>query len=129
MGENLRTILIVEDDNDLSESYKELVQAGGYSVVDASDGYRCLDTLAKSVGQIDLVLLDLMMPGLDGLEVLRAIKADPSKYGDMPVVVLTNMCSDVVIRDAFDLGASSYLVKSDLDYDGLLKELNKYLGD
>lgn len=129
MSDRLKSILIVEDEKDLLDSYKELVQAGGYSVSEANDGYRCLDTLAKSVGQIDLVLLDLMMPGLDGLEVLRAIKADPEKYGDMPVVVLTNMCSDVVIKDAFDLGASSYLVKSDLDYDGLLKELNKYLGD
>ncbi|MGI5897943.1 MAG: response regulator [Candidatus Dojkabacteria bacterium] len=128
MGNSNKTILIVEDEKDLLESYKELIGMGGYSVATAIDGYHGLDYLANNIGHVDLVLLDLMMPGVDGLEVLRAIKADKEKYGDMPIIVLTNMSSELVIKEAFDLGASSYLVKSDLDYDGLLKELNKYLG-
>ena len=70
-----------------------------------------------------------MMPGVDGLEVLRAIKTNTGKYGDMPVIILTNMTSESVIRESFSLGASSYLVKTDLDYDGLVKELNKYVGE
>jgi len=69
------------------------------------------------------------MPGVDGLEVLKAVQSDKEKYGDMPIIVLTNMSSELVIKDAFDLGASSYFVKSDLDYEGLLKELDKYLGN
>lgn len=128
MSDLTKTILIVEDEKDLLDSYKELVSAAGYNVLVALDGYQGLDQLAKNIGQVDLVLLDLMMPGVDGLEVLRAVKADPEKYGNMPIVVLTNMTSDLVVKDAFDLGASSYLVKTDLDYDGLVKELNKYLG-
>jgi len=92
------------------------------------DGYQGLDQLAKNIGGIDLVLLDLMMPGVDGLEVLRAVKANPDKYGKMPIVVLTNMTSEAVIKESFDLGSSSYLVKTDLDYQGLVKELSKYLG-
>ncbi len=128
MSDSTKTILIVEDEKDLLDSYKELVSSAGYNVLPALDGYQGLDQLAKNIGQIDLVLLDLMMPGVDGLEVLRAVKADPEKYGNMPIVVLTNMTSDLVVKDAFDLGSSSYLVKTDLDYDGLVKELNKYLG-
>ncbi|HOV29914.1 MAG TPA: response regulator [Candidatus Dojkabacteria bacterium] len=124
-----KTILIVEDEKDLLESYKELITMGGYNVVTASDGYEGLDYLSRNVGHVDLVLLDLMMPGVDGLEVLKAVQADKEKYGDMPIIVLTNMSSELVIKDAFDLGASSYFVKSDLDYEGLLRELNKYLGD
>ena len=124
-----KTILIVEDEIDLLESYKELITMGGYNVVTASDGYEGLDYLSRNVGHVDLVLLDLMMPGVDGLEVLKAVQADKEKYGDMPIIVLTNMSSELVIKDAFDLGASSYFVKSDLDYEGLLRELNKYLGD
>ena len=46
----------------------------------------------------------------------------------MPIVILTNMTSESIIRETFELGASSYLVKTDLDYDGLVKELGKYLG-
>lgn len=124
-----KTILIVEDEKDLLESYKELITMGGYNVVTASDGYEGLDYLSRNVGHVDLVLLDLMMPGVDGLEVLKAVQADKEKYGDMPIIVLTNMSSELVIKDAFNLGASSYFVKSDLDYEGLLRELNKHLGD
>ncbi len=125
----MKTILIVEDDKQLLDSYKELVATAGYTCLTAADGYQGLDTMAQKLGEIGLVLLDLMMPGVDGLEVLRAVKANPEKYGNVPVVVLTNMTSDAVIKEAFDLGASSYLVKTDIDYEELVKELNKYLGE
>lgn len=124
-----RNILIIEDERDLLDSYKELVETAGYEAMIVSDGYQGLDTLDKNKGKINLVLLDLMMPGIDGLEVLRTIRTNTGKYGEMPVVVLTNMTSESVIRETFDLGASSYLVKADLDYEGLTKELSKYLGD
>ncbi len=128
MSDKSKVILIVEDEKELLESYKELVESAGYVCMTASDGYEGLDTLSKNVGGIDLVLLDLMMPGVDGLEVLRAVKADPDKYGDIPIIVLTNMTSENVIKESFDLGSSSYLVKTDMDYQGLVKELTKYLG-
>jgi len=123
-----KTILIIEDEKDLLDSYKELVESAGFSSMIAGDGYQGLDILASQLGNIDLVLLDLMMPGVDGLEVLKAMKTNKEKYGDIPVVILTNMTSDTVIKEAFDLGASSYLVKIDLDYEGLVKEIEKYLG-
>lgn len=121
-------ILIVEDESPLLESYKELVESAGYTVVVASDGYKGLDILSKNFGGIDLVLLDLMMPGVDGLEVLKTIQSNKDKYGDMPVIVLTNMTSESIIKEAFDYGSSSYLVKTDIDYEGLIKELSKFLG-
>jgi len=123
------TILVVEDEKDLLDSYKELIETAGFIALTASDGYQALDTLSKNVGKVQILLLDLMMPGVDGLEVLRAIKTNTGKYGDMPVIILTNMTSESVIRESFGLGASSYLVKTDLDYDGLVKELNKYVGE
>ena len=124
-----KTVLIVEDDKQLLDSYKELVENAGFTCLTANDGYHGLDVMAQQSGTIGLVLLDLMMPGVDGLEVLRAVKSSPDKYGEMPVVVLTNMTSDAVIKEAFDLGASSYLVKTDINYEGLIKELTKYLGE
>ncbi len=123
-----KTILIIEDEKDLLDSYKELVESVGFNSMIAGDGYQGLDILASQLGNIDLVLLDLMMPGVDGLEVLKAMKTNKEKYGDIPVIILTNMTSDTVIKEAFDLGASSYLVKIDLDYESLVKEIEKYLG-
>ena len=128
MAENLKKILIIEDESSLLDSYAELVEAAGYAPLKALDGYQGLDTMASKVGEIDLVLLDLMMPGVDGLEVLKTVKANEEKYGDMPIVILTNMTSESVIKEAFNMGASSYLVKADLDYEGLMKELGKFLG-
>lgn len=128
MADNNKTVLIVEDEKELLDSYKELVESAGYIAVTASDGYQCLDKLSKNYSGIDVILLDLMMPGVDGLEVLRAVKVAPEKYGNVPIIVLTNMTNEEVIKESFELGASSYLVKADLDYQGLIKELAKYLG-
>jgi CheY-like chemotaxis protein len=123
---NVKKILIVEDEIPLLDSYAELVETAGYIPLKASDGYQALDTLSNNLDQIDLVLLDLMMPGVDGLEVLKTIRNNEDKYGKMPIVVLTNMTSESVVKEAFALGATSYLVKTDLDYDGLVKELAKF---
>lgn len=123
-----KKILIVEDERPLLDSYAEIVETAGYIPLKASDGYQALDTLSNNLDQIDLVLLDLMMPGVDGLEVLKTIRNNEDKYGKMPIVVLTNMTSETVVKEAFNLGAISYLVKINLDYDGLVKELAKFFG-
>jgi len=123
---DVKKILIVEDEIPLLDSYAKLVEMAGYIAVKASDGYQGLDILANNLDQIDLVLLDLMMPGVDGLEVLKTIKNNEEKYGKMPIVILTNMTSESVVKEAFNLGATSYLVKIDLDYEGLVKELKKF---
>lgn len=123
-----RKILIIEDEVALLDSYSELVGSAGYIPMKASDGYQALDILSNNLDQIDLVLLDLMMPGVDGLEVLKTVKNNEEKYGKMPIVVLTNMTSESIIKEAFNIGATSYLVKMGLDYEGLVKELNKFFG-
>lgn len=123
-----KKILIVEDEVALLDSYSELVESAGYIPMKASDGYQALDMLSNNLDQIDLVLLDLMMPGVDGLEVLKTVKNNEEKYGKMPIVILTNMTSESVVKEAFNMGATSYLVKTDLDYEGLVKELNKFFG-
>ena len=122
-----KTILIIEDEQSLLDSYSEVLTNEGYNVVKATDGYKAIDLLKKNHASIDLILLDLMMPGIDGLEVLRTIKSDKTMYGSAPVVVLTNMTSDKVIEETFDMGAVSYLVKSELDYKDLVSEVNKLM--
>ncbi|HVX92593.1 MAG TPA: response regulator [Candidatus Dojkabacteria bacterium] len=122
-----KTILIIEDEQSLLDSYSEVLTNEGYNVVKATDGYKGIDILKKNHASINLILLDLMMPGIDGLEVLRTIKSDKTMYGDVPVIILTNMTSDKVIKETFDMGAVSYLVKSELDYKDLISEVNKLM--
>ncbi len=126
--ENERVILIIEDEVPLLRSYGELLKSAGYNVLLAENGYKGLEILSSNVGGIDLILLDLMMPGIDGLDVLRTINKDHSKYGDMPIVILTRMKNETIVKETFDLGVSSYLVKTDTDASGLLKEIDKFLG-
>jgi DNA-binding response OmpR family regulator len=128
MANQNKKILIIEDEAPLLDSYAELVTAAEMTPLKALDGYQGLDILANNLGDISLVLLDLMMPGVDGLEVLKTVKNNEEKYGSMPIIILTNMTSESVIKEAFNMGASSYLVKTDLDYSGLMKELDKFLG-
>jgi CheY-like chemotaxis protein len=128
MDKENKTVLIVEDNEALVDSYAEALETGGYDTIKSLDGYQGLDAMAKSLGDIELVVLDLMMPGVDGLEVLRTVKNNEEKYGSVPIIILTNMTSENVIKEAFSLGATSYLVKTDLDYEGLIKEVNKFLG-
>jgi len=123
-----KKILIIEDEKALLDSYAELVESAGHVAMKAADGYQGLDLLANNLDAINLVLLDLMMPGVDGLEVLKTIKNNEDKYGKMPIIILTNMTSESVVKEAFNIGATSYLVKTDLDYEGLVKELDKFLG-
>jgi CheY-like chemotaxis protein len=119
-----KNIMIVEDEEALLESYAEILVSQGYSVLKVKDGYEALATLEKN-HSVALVFLDLMMPGMDGLEVLQTIKSDKQKYGEMPVIILTNMVSERVVREAFDLGAKSYLVKTEIAFEDLINEVKK----
>lgn len=125
---SVKKILIIEDESALLDSYSEVLTSSGLTTVKTSDGYKGLEALKKEPDSFSLILLDLMMPGMDGLEVLRTIKGDKEAYGDASVIILTNMTSDKVIKEAFDLGAVSYLIKSELEYTDLISEVKKVLG-
>ena len=115
MSVKSNVVLIVEDDEKLRDMYRKLLESVGYICIVAPDGYQGLEILSKNMNTIDLVLLDLVMPGIDGLEVLKAIKANPDKYGTMPIVILTSIINGTIVKEAFVLGALSYLVKTDID--------------
>lgn len=129
MEKNVKEILIIEDEAALLDSYAEVLETAGYKVTKANDGYKGLETLKANKDKFSLILLDLMMPGMDGLEVLRTINEDNSTYGKTNIIVLTNMTSEKVIKEAFDLGGVSYLIKSELEYTDLISEVKKILGD
>lgn len=118
-------LLIVEDDQFLREFYQELLQAEGYTVDVAVDGEMALEKIKE--GGFNLIMLDIMMPKKDGLQVLREMKLSPSAKPNGHVVVLTNLGHDSVIKQCFELGASGYLVKSAMNPDQVLTEINSYL--
>ena len=118
-------ILIVEDDQFLREFYQELLQGEGYTVDIAPDGEEGLKKIQEN--EYNLVMLDIMMPKLDGLQVLRELKIHPPKSGKVAIVILTNLGQDTVIKQCFELGAEGYLIKSALNPDQVLQEIHSYL--
>lgn len=120
-----KRILIVEDDQFLREFYQELLQSEGYAVDVAAEGEIALTKLTE--GGFDLVLLDIMLPKKDGLQILKDSKANPPKRNNGKVVMLTNIGQDAIIKQCFELGASGYMIKSALNPDQVLTEIHNYL--
>jgi CheY-like chemotaxis protein len=103
------SILVVEDTELLRRIYQDKLTSEGYTVHTAQDGLECLNVLRAS--KIDLILLDLIMPRMSGLEALAAIKSDP-RTKDVPVIILSNLGQDADIQRGIDMGASDYLIKN-----------------
>jgi two-component system response regulator RegX3 len=99
------TILLVEDEASLSEPLAFLLQKEGYSVSIAEDGRRAVELFTQ--GEFSLVLLDLMLPELSGVEVCRAIRAT----SQVPIIMLTAKDSEVDIVVGLELGADDYVTK------------------
>jgi DNA-binding response OmpR family regulator len=113
-----KKLLVVDDDEYIRELYEEVFKDAGYDVDTAVDGTDGLEKIGK--GSYDLVLLDIMMPKKDGVEVLRALKSDKNP---VPVVLLTNLAHDPVMREGKSLGALAYLIKADLTPDQLVEKV------
>jgi two-component system response regulator RegX3 len=101
----MTTILLVEDEASLSEPLAFLLQKEGYSVSIAEDGRRAVELFTQ--GEFNLVLLDLMLPELSGVEVCRAIRAT----SQVPIIMLTAKDSEVDIVVGLELGADDYVTK------------------
>lgn len=125
MDNQQKKILIVEDDQFLREFYQELLTAEGYSVDIAAEGETALNKIQHN--DYHLVLLDLMLPKKDGVQILRDLKVSPAKSANVLIVVLTNLGQDAIIKECFNLGANGYLIKSALNPDQVLAEVRNYL--
>jgi DNA-binding response OmpR family regulator len=117
-------ILLAEDDRILRKAGEVSLRKKGYEVIPAVDGE---DALAKARDhKPDIVLLDVMMPKLNGFEVLHALKKDAG-VRDIPVIMLTNLEQPADIERARDAGAHSYLVKSNMNLDELAARIKDAL--
>jgi len=120
-----KKILIIEDDSYTRDIYEEILKDAQFEVVTAVDGQ---DGLIKAqAGGYNLILLDVMMPKMNGLELLEQLKQNPPKSSNGPIILLTNLGHEEIVKDALSKGAKSYLVKSDLDPSQLVAHVRKFL--
>jgi CheY-like chemotaxis protein len=118
-------ILVVEDDAFLREIYVDTLNRGGYAVDTAADGDEGFAKIKQ--GGYDLILLDIILPKQEGIQIMRTLKSDPSYTSTTPIVFLTNLDNDSEIKQALQLG-KGYLIKSQLTPADLLREVKLYLG-
>jgi CheY-like chemotaxis protein len=111
MAQDIKTVLIAEDEEDLREMYTMALKGAGYEVLEAVNGVEALEWLEQKYTQIDLILLDIVMPGMDGFETLEKIKKD-DRFKKMIVLVSTNLDNDEDRAQALGMGAKEYFVKS-----------------
>lgn len=106
-----KTVLLAEDEDDLREMYGMALRAKGFEVLEAVNGIEALQWLEKQYTQIDFILLDIVMPDMDGFETLRNIKKD-ERFSKIPVLISTNLDNDEDRAQALGAGAKDYFVKS-----------------
>jgi CheY-like chemotaxis protein len=128
------TILVVDDELTTRNSLTRLLRHEGYDVVGAANGREALDVLEHTSADDpppsgphapDLVLLDLMMPEIDGLELMELLQDDP-RWKQIPVVVLTGVSDVHTVRKAEQMGAKEYLVKATFSVAEMLGHVRKY---
>lgn len=117
-------ILVVEDDRFLSNVYRIKLQKVGFDVVMAADGAEAMEKIESE--NFDLVVLDLIIPIMDGFAVLSKIKSQ-EKYKKLPILVASNLGQVEDIDRAMKLGATDFIVKSDISLDALVEKIKKII--
>ncbi len=118
------TVLLVEDDEFLQRMYASKLQSDDLEVITASDGEKALEIMKEK--EIDLVILDILMPKKDGFQVLIEIRSDP-KTKKIPVIMLTNLGETEEIKEAKKLGANEYIIKAHMMPSEVLEVVHKYV--
>ncbi len=117
-------VLLVEDSFAIRDAFTILLEESGYRVLPAADGPEALELAAGD--RPDLVLLDMGLPGMDGLEVVRRLKADPAT-AKVPVLAITGRDDARSRRDALDAGCAAFILKP-VNTHALLRAIPIYLG-
>lgn len=119
-----KKILIIEDEETLQKALREYLTEEKFEVVSALDGQEGL--ISSETEMPDLILLDIILPKIDGFKVLEGIKKN-EKTKNIPVILLTNLESVEDIQKAFEKGATTYLVKSDYKLEDVVKKIKETL--
>lgn len=117
-------IVCAEDDKMISTSLVEGFKQGGFEVTPAYDGEEAIAKIKEI--KPDVVVLDIMMPKLDGIGVVWEMKAD-SGTADIPVVMLTNLSDPTTISKILEAGVTDYLLKSEQSIDQIVEKVNEVM--
>lgn len=121
-----KTILIVEDEEYLRDLYVQILKQEEYNVEAAVNGEEAYQKMSQT--DYDLVILDVILPKMDGLQVVDKLKKEGHNV-NKNVVLLSNLGQELVVAKAIDLGVRGYMVKSDYTPDELVLEVKGYLGE
>lgn len=124
MAEGARRILLAEDDRFLRKAAAARLRQGGFTVLAAVDGEEAVRVARAE--RPDLVLLDLIMPKIQGFEVLKALKEDPAT-ASIPIIVLSNLGQERDVQRAMELGAVAYFIKAHLSLHELVQRVGEVL--
>ena len=108
MSDEKKTVIVVEDEPDAAEMFAEMMRVTGFNVIQLFSSTPAISTITAE--QPDLVILDIMMPDVSGLEVLRYMRRDPA-LKDIPVILVSAKSMPADIQEGLDAGASNYLTK------------------
>ena len=125
--ERKKSVLLIEDDLALVEMYKDKLKDEGFRVLSVTVGKLAMQRIRQGA---DLILLDILMPNINGFEILKRIKNE-KEIKDIPVIVLTNIGSSSIDNDkklAFSLGAADYMIKSLNTPSDVVKKIEALLG-
>ncbi|MFA5932904.1 MAG: response regulator [Microgenomates group bacterium] len=118
-----KKILLVEDDHFINQLYMRVLKQAGFEMILATDGLEGVKVADQS---FDLILLDIMLPRMDGINVLKKLKENPETRR-VPVVLLTNLGQESVVKSAFEIGAQGYLLKMNVTPYELTDKIKPFL--
>ncbi len=126
MNNDKKVIMIVEDDAFVMDIYKTKLSNEGFKLLIANNGKQAIEKIEEGVVIPDLILLDIVMPYVDGLTVLKKIQKNKI-WKSIPVILLTNLSQREEIKEGFRLGAKDYLIKSHFTPSEVVEKVNQYL--
>lgn len=120
----MQKILIVDDDTKLTDIYNEVLTQSGFTVSVVNDPRAAIETIVAEMP--NLILLDVLMPEISGLELLDSIKNN-ERVNQIPIVFLTNLRDDDTIKQGLEKGAIGYLMKTELTPGQVVEEVKLFL--
>lgn len=118
-------IILIEDDKLIREIYTFTLQKANYLVLPGIDGREGIE-VAKDNPDAKLILLDVIMPHMNGVEVLKQLKADP-QTANIPVILLSNLTDEKTVDEAMEIGAYGYLVKAQISPSELVDKVEEII--
>ncbi len=119
-----KKILLIEDETNIRTMYADILTEEGYEVIQVGDGKQGYEVVMNS--DWDVLLLDIMLPRLDGIELLKRMRVSPAKK-DKPIIILTNLEDSRIRETCLNLGIKDFLVKSNITPDDVVLAVKKYV--